>query len=46
MVTLPGVPVRLGADFDEFVRVSSGPLLRTGYLLIPDRQLGIRAHLR
>ena len=34
---LPGVPVRLGADFDEFVRVSAGPLLRTGYLLTGDR---------
>ena len=37
MVTLPGIPVRLGADFDEFVRASSGPLLRTGYLLAGDR---------
>jgi RNA polymerase sigma-70 factor (sigma-E family) len=34
---LPGVAVRLGADFDEFVQVSSGPLLRTGYLLAGDR---------
>ncbi|HEV2376595.1 MAG TPA: sigma factor [Streptosporangiaceae bacterium] len=29
--------MRLGAGFDEFVRVSSGPLLRTGYLLTGDR---------
>jgi hypothetical protein len=36
---LPGVVVRLGADFDEFVQVSSGPLLRTGYLLGPARMV-------
>jgi RNA polymerase sigma-70 factor (sigma-E family) len=29
--------VKLGEDFDEFVRRSSGSLLRTGYLLAGDR---------
>ena len=29
--------MKLGDDFDRFVRCSSGPLLRTGYLLVGDR---------